>query len=150
MQPRSSITIISPGSTSRTYSASIKSKAQVSLATTHVSFKRPERKRTKAARVANRDEVRGREKQHRERAFGFAQNFRYRFEHIGRARTRDAVEDNFRVGGRRDNRAVLFKPFSFFRSRTADYRCGRQAICPCLQLTRNGCASRTETSPAVE
>jgi hypothetical protein len=58
--PFSSMTSISPGSISRTYSASIKSNAQVSDATHHASFNFPRFKRAKSARVAHGDERIGR------------------------------------------------------------------------------------------
>ena len=56
--PRSSITTISPGSTSRSYAASTRSSAQVSDATTTASPTRPEHQRAEAAGIARGDDLR--------------------------------------------------------------------------------------------
>ena len=57
---RASMTTISPGSTSRTYSASIRSSAQVSDATTQASLDAPEHERPEAVRIAHGDQLRPR------------------------------------------------------------------------------------------
>ena len=50
----------------------------------------PEGQGAKAARITNRNQLGGRQEQHRKGAFGVAQHFGYRFGNTGRMRSRDA------------------------------------------------------------
>ena len=147
--PVSSITIISPGSTSRTYCASIRSKAQVSEAITHASSKSPQSQRTKAARVADRDQSSSASGRASRTRLRLAQALRYGFDRSSCARARDAVQHDFRVRGRREDRAFALQSLPLFGGER-QIAVVTEATCPCWQATRKGCASRMETSPAVE
>ena len=68
--PFSSMISISPGSTSRTYSASIRSNAHVSDATHHASLQFAQNQRAKPARIADGDQSFRRQKKQRKCAFG--------------------------------------------------------------------------------
>src|SRR5216684_2898885 len=73
-----------------------------------------QRQRTKTTRVANRDQLPGSQEQHRESAFGFAQDFGNRLRNAGRARAGDAVQNYFGIGRRRKDGAFFFQAFALF------------------------------------
>ena len=70
--------------------------------------------RSKSARVAHGDERVRRQEEHRERAFGLAQGFGDGLFDSLCARARDAVQDDFRVRCRREDRALALQSFSLF------------------------------------
>ena len=113
--PLREIRTISPGSTSRTYSASIKSNAQVSDAATQAPSRRPKNQRTEAARVANRIHFVARKKQQRIRAFHLTERVGERAGKIARSAARDQMHDHLGVAGGLENRAAMFEPAAHFQ-----------------------------------
>ena len=108
--PLREIRTISPGSTSRTYSASIKSNAHVSEPTTQEPSMRPRFERTETARIANRVNFIARQQHQRVRAFHLIQRVGNRARKIPRRAARNQMNDHFRVAGGLKNRAAMLEP----------------------------------------
>ena len=100
---------ISPGSTSRTYSAPIRSKAQVSEATSQASLQAAQDQRAEAARIANGVDFVAREHQQRVGAFDLIERVAQRARQIARRAARHQVHDHFGVAGGLENRAAMFE-----------------------------------------
>ena len=107
--PLREIRTISPGSTSRTYSASIKSNAQVSEADHPGAIEPSQAQRTESARIANRVNFIAREQQQRIRAFHLIQRIGDRAGQISRLAARDQMHDHFGVAGGLKNRSAMLQ-----------------------------------------
>ena len=148
-RPSSLITTISPGSISRMYLASIKSKAHVSDATTHASPKRPSAsgRNPRGSRIAiNSRGVRN----NIENAPSVSRSTSGIASATLAARERATPCSTTSVSDVDEKIAPSFS--KRFRSSRAKGRLPlwQTAIWPCWQVTTNGWHSRIETSPAVE
>ena len=108
-RPLREMRTISPGSISRTYSAPIRSKAQVSEATSQASPRRPEAERAEAARIADGVHLVARQNQQRIGAFDLIERVAERAGQIARRAARDQVDDHFGVAGGLENGAAMFE-----------------------------------------
>ena len=147
--PSSLMTTISPGSISRTYFASIRSKAQVSEAITQASCNRPSAsgRKPRGSRIAInsfgvRKSIENAPSVSRNTS-GIASVTLAARERAMPCRTTSVSEVDEKIAPSRS---------SFFRSSRANGRLPlwQMAIWPCWQMTENGWHSRSETSPAVE
>ena len=103
------ITTTSPGSTSRSNSAPIRSNAQVSLATTQAPPSRAERERPEAVRIARRDQRVVGEHHEAEGALHARERVDQAVLEVRLARAREQVHDHLRVGARGEDRAAALE-----------------------------------------
>ena len=126
---------ISPGSTSRTYSASIRSNAQVSRGDDPGAIEAAEAERAEAAGIANRVHFIAREHQQRIRAFHLIEGVGQRAGEIAGAAARDQVDDHFGVAGGLEDGAAMLE-LGGARRRWSGCRCGPARACLCCNRSR--------------